>query len=66
MRAKACLRCREYVVIHANNPLSIELVKKFEDKHAYHTVITVDLKEIRDSFSSMESDDNKKPVKASS
>jgi len=66
MRAKACLRCKKYVVIHPDNPISIELVKKFEDKHGYHTIITVDLKEIRDSFSCMESDNHKKPVKASS
>ncbi len=65
MRARACIKCKDYVVIHPDNPVSVNLVKEFEDKHGYHTIITVDLKEIKDSFSSMESDDYEKSIKAS-
>lgn len=66
MRARACVRCKEYVIIHPDNPVNINLVKDFEAKHAYHTIITVDLYEVKDGFIKMESADYKKSVKMGS
>ena len=47
VRARACIRCREYIVIHPDNPVNQIEIKKFERKHTGHTVVTVDLNEIR-------------------
>lgn len=46
VRARACIRCREYIVIHPDNPVNQMEIKKFERKHSGHTIVTVDLNEI--------------------
>ena len=50
MRARACIRCKEYMVIHANNPLNQNKIENFERKHHQHTLITVNLDEIKDQY----------------
>lgn len=50
MRARACIKCKEYMVIHANNPLNQNKIDFFERKHHLHTLITVNLDEIRDQY----------------
>lgn len=50
MRARACIKCKEYVIIHPNNPLNQNKVNKFERKHHLHTLITVNLDEIKGSY----------------
>ncbi len=50
MRARACIKCREYMVIHANNPLNQNKIENFERKHHQHTLITVNLEEIKDQY----------------
>ena len=50
MRARACIKCKEYVVIHPNNPLNQNKIDLFERKHHLHTLITVDLGEIKDQY----------------
>ncbi|MHA1642757.1 MAG: hypothetical protein ACTSUX_01040 [Promethearchaeota archaeon] len=50
MRARACIKCKEYVVIHPDNPLNQNRINLFEQKHHQHTLITVDLDEIKDSY----------------
>ncbi len=50
MRARACIKCREYMVIHANNPLNQNKIEFFERKHHLHTLITVNLDEIKDQY----------------
>jgi hypothetical protein len=50
MRARACIKCKEYVIIHANNPLNQIKIDLFERKHHLHTLITVDLGEIKDQY----------------
>ena len=47
MRARACIKCREYIVIHPDNPINQLEIKKFEKKHLRHTIMTVDLNEIK-------------------
>ncbi len=51
MRARACIKCREYVVIHPGNPVNQVEIKKFEKKHLNHTIMTVDLSEIKGIYS---------------
>jgi hypothetical protein len=50
MRARACIKCKEYMVIHANNPLNQNKMEFFERKHHLHTLITVNLDEIKDQY----------------
>lgn len=50
MRAKACVRCKEYAVIHTDNPISQQNIKKFEKIHLGHSVLTIDYFEIKDQY----------------
>ena len=50
MRARACIKCKEYMVIHANNPLNQSKIENFERQHHLHTLITVNLDEIKDQY----------------
>lgn len=50
MRARACIKCKEYMIIHANNPLNQSKIDFFERKHHLHTIITVHLDEIKDQY----------------
>jgi hypothetical protein len=38
------------MVIHANNPLNQSKIEFFERKHHLHTLITVNLDEIKDQY----------------
>jgi hypothetical protein len=50
MRARACIKCKEYMVIHPSNPLNTSKMKIFEQRHHQHTLVTVDLDEIKDQY----------------
>ena len=50
IRARACTRCREYVIIHAENPQNQNLIRNFEGTHRGHTVVTLDLDEVKGSY----------------
>lgn len=50
MRARACIKCKEYMIIHVNNPLNRNKIAFFEKKHHLHTLITVNLDEIKDQY----------------
>lgn len=47
---KACIKCREYAIIHAENSKNLEVLKLFEGKHRGHTVVTLDYNEVKGSF----------------
>jgi len=61
MRARACIKCREYVVIHPGNPVNQLEIKKFEKKHLSHTIMTVDFSEIKGIYSSFKNNGTEKP-----
>jgi len=50
MRARACIKCKKYVFIHANNPLNQTKLSHFQNFHSNHTLITVDLNEITEDY----------------
>ncbi len=50
MRARACLKCKEYVLIHPNNVVSQKLIKDFEVAHMRHNLMTVNLNEIKGQY----------------
>lgn len=51
MRALACIKCKEYVNIHTGNAVNNELLNDFKGKHRSHTVITVQIEEIKGEYS---------------
>ncbi|MFO7794521.1 MAG: hypothetical protein ACQERB_04125 [Promethearchaeati archaeon] len=48
--ARACLKCKEYVLIFPENPSNIVLINEFEAKHRGHTLITLNFEEIKGTF----------------
>ncbi len=54
IRARACTRCREYVTILPDSPVNQNLIKTFEGKHRGHTIITVDLDEVKGGYENFE------------
>jgi len=47
LRCRACIKCKTYIVIHPDNPINQVDIKKFEKNHSGHTVVTVDINEIK-------------------
>lgn len=58
LRARACIKCREYIVIHPDNPINQVDIKKFEKKHTAHTIMTVELNEIKGAYASFINNDS--------
>ncbi|MFX1299040.1 MAG: hypothetical protein ACFFD2_29800 [Promethearchaeota archaeon] len=52
VRCRACIKCRTYIVIHPGNPINLQEIKRFEKQHSGHTVVTVDINEIKGNYSS--------------
>ena len=50
LRARACIKCKQYIVIHPANPINQVDIKKFEKDHTGHTVVTLDLNEIKGAY----------------
>ncbi|MHA1884203.1 MAG: hypothetical protein ACXADU_19540 [Promethearchaeota archaeon] len=62
VRARACIKCREYIVIHPENPINQATIKQFERHHTAHTIVTVDINEIRGTYSSFSNNGKVKPI----
>ena len=50
IRVRACIKCRQYVIIRPSDPQNQVLIKTFESNHRGHTVITVDLDEVKGQY----------------
>ena len=50
MRARACIKCKEYILIYPENPKNLKDIKEFERNHSGHTIITVNYSEIRGEY----------------
>ncbi len=50
IRARACIKCREYVKIQPDDPKNQERIKLFEKNHKGHTLITLEIDEVRDQY----------------
>ena len=50
LRARACIKCKQYIVIHPDNPINQVDIKKFERNHTGHTIVTVDLNEVKGAY----------------
>ncbi|GAG54451.1 unnamed protein product [marine sediment metagenome] len=58
LRARACIKCRQYIVIHPDNPVNQVDIKKFERKHTGHTMMTSDLNEVKGIYTSYSNNGN--------
>ena len=50
IRARACIKCQEYVNIEPDDPKNQEIIKHFEGNHRGHTLITLDLDELKGQY----------------
>lgn len=50
MRTKACVKCKEYILLVPNDPLNKHKENIFAKNHHHHTQIIVDLEEIDDTY----------------
>lgn len=51
LRCRACIKCKTYLVIHADNPINQVEIKNFERKHTSHMIMTVELNEVKGVYS---------------
>lgn len=49
-RVRACVKCREYIIIHPNNPVNQVHVKNFNLIHTAHTLVTLDINEVKKQY----------------
>ncbi|MFO8018872.1 MAG: hypothetical protein R6U96_09565 [Promethearchaeia archaeon] len=61
MRARTCLKCHEYLVLHPSNPKSKENANRFEKKHRGHNLVTLQLDEIDKGKYTSFGESDKKP-----
>ena len=54
--ARACIKCREYVIVEPNNPKNQISIKQFEENHRGHNLVTLDLDEVRNQYIEFEFD----------
>ena len=62
VRVRACIKCKEYLVIHTGNAINQVEIKKFEKVHLSHTIMTVDLNEVKGAYSSFKNHTNEKVI----
>jgi len=62
IRARACLKCKEYLLIYPSNPINQVEIKKFEKKHLSHTIMTVGFGEIKGLYRAFNSNGRSKPL----
>jgi hypothetical protein len=60
VRCRACIKCRTYVIIHPSNPINQLEIKKFEKQHLGHTVVTVEINEVKGSYTSSKNHESEK------
>ncbi|MFW9824291.1 MAG: hypothetical protein ACFFE4_15215 [Candidatus Thorarchaeota archaeon] len=61
LRCRACIKCKTYIVIHADNPVNQLEIKNFERKHTGHTVMTAELNEVKGVYSPITSNGGTEP-----
>ena len=62
VRARACIKCKEYIVVHPNNPINQTQINIFEKSHHLHTLITVNLDEVKDTYKSFKNNGYTNPI----
>ncbi|MEJ2251126.1 MAG: hypothetical protein P8Y70_02670 [Candidatus Lokiarchaeota archaeon] len=57
MRVRACAKCKVYVIIIPSDPINEGLVRKFEKNHRGHTLLTINLSEVKGIYKNTENFD---------
>lgn len=52
--ARACIKCREYVIIEPNDPKNQVSIKRFEGNHKGHNLVTLGLDEVEGTYKEFE------------
>jgi len=60
MRARACIKCKEYMLIRPDDPNNLNLINKFEKNHRGHTLITLNFEEIKGTFNKFQNEEKAK------
>ena len=61
VRCRACVKCKQYVIIHPDNPINQLEIKNFEKIHLNHTIMTVGLGEVKGIYSNFKTSGGDKP-----
>jgi len=59
------MKCREYVLIHPEDPANQEVTKIFEGKHRGHTVVTLDFNEVKGTFKNFQEEKSEESEESS-
>ena len=61
VRCRACVKCKKYMIIHPDNPINQVDIKNFERKHTSHTIMTVELSEVKEIYAPFNNNGAKEP-----
>lgn len=56
MRVRACNGCRKYIIIRPNDLKNKIKIEEFEKFHKGHTLVSMDLEEVKGSYENVEGD----------
>jgi hypothetical protein len=62
IRTRACIKCKQYVPIHPGNRENRIKVNNFEEKHQGHTIVTLELEEIKGEYANAIAEPEGKPA----
>lgn len=60
MLAKACYKCKVFVLIKPDSPNNLATLKEFEKAHEGYMILTVDYNEIRGSYTNFSKPEDSK------
>jgi len=63
VRCRACVKCKQYMIIHPDNPINQLDIKSFERRHLNHTIMTVGLGEVKGLYTNFKTIEGEKPSK---
>ena len=50
MRARTCINCKSYMIIHPDSLTNQKKLNRFEALHANHALVSVDYFELKDDY----------------
>ena len=50
IRVRACIKCKKYLTIKSIDPINLSHIKFFDTMHRGHTLITVELNEVKEVY----------------
>ena len=50
MRARTCIKCKSYMIIHPDSLINQKRLNRFEALHTSHTLVSVDYFELKEDY----------------